>query len=86
MDYEALGAKVLVIKIEEEKKPGVLIYQEKDKPFKAIVKSVGCTCKCKLKVGDTVLIGPGRGMPIKSDHSDLLLLFEEEILCKVGKW
>lgn len=76
-----LGKNILVKKIvEQEKKGGLLLPDQYDKPFKAEVIDFGTKAELDIAQGDLLLLVPFAGSKITTDEDGFLLVTERDIL------
>lgn len=85
MAFKPLGKRVLVERIEEEKKTnsGLIIPDNAtEKPSIGIIKELSKETKeeNELKKGDKVLFGKYKGNEIKIDNQEFIVLESEDIL------
>lgn len=85
MAFKPLGKRVLVERIEEEKKTssGLIIPDNAtEKPSIGVIKelSKGAEKEDELKKGDKVLFGKYKGNEVKIDNQDFIVLESEDIL------
>jgi chaperonin GroES len=82
MKFQPLGERVLVQRVEEEKKTasGIIIPDNaKEKPQRGEVKAVSSKVE-NISVGDTVVFGKYGGTEISIDGIDYLVLDQKDIL------
>lgn len=86
MQFKPLGKRVLIERLEEEKKTssGIIIPDNaKEKPLMGVVVAIGGgvseECKC-IKTGDTIVFGKYKGSEIKLDSKEYIVLDFEDIL------
>ncbi|MDY0322250.1 MAG: co-chaperone GroES [Arcobacteraceae bacterium] len=82
MKFQPLGERVLVQRVEEEKKTasGIIIPDNaKEKPQRGEVKAVSAKVE-NISVGDTVVFGKYGGTEISIDGTDYLVLDQKDIL------
>lgn len=85
MAFKPLGKRVLVQRVEEEKKTssGIIIPDNAtEKPSIGVVKEVSAEVSKdgEVKVGDKVLFGKYKGNEVKIDDTDYVVLEQEDIL------
>ncbi len=85
MAFKPLGKRVLVQRVEEEKKTssGIIIPDNAtEKPSIGVVKEVSAEVSKddEVKVGDKVLFGKYKGNEVKIDDIDYVVLEQEDIL------
>lgn len=82
----AVNGRVIVKKIVEPQKEGILILpeQNKNEPYKAKVVSAICWSPYSNK--DTVLVPHYAGVKVNyNDGNEYIILKEDEILCKIRR-
>lgn len=85
MAFKPLGKRVLVERIEEEKKTnsGIIIPDSAtEKPSIGVVKEISKEVEKsgEIKKGDKVLFGKYKGSEVKLDNKDFVVLEDEDIL------
>ena len=75
-----LGKNILVKKIVEEKKGGLLLPDQYDKPFKAKVIDFGSKAELDITKEDTLLLVPFAGSKISAEDDGYLLVTERDVL------
>jgi chaperonin GroES len=82
MNFQPLGARVLVKRVEEENKTasGIIIPDNaKEKPSRASVVAAGGDVE-GISVGDVVVFGKYNGTDLSLDGEDYLVLEQDDIL------
>lgn len=75
-----LGKNILVQKIKEEPKKGLLLLKEEDKPFRAVVIDKGSKVDIEIEKGDVLSMVPFGGSKINTEDDGYLLVTERDIL------
>lgn len=75
-----LGKNILVKKITEEKKGGLLLPDQYDKPYRATIIDFGSKVDLDIEKDDTLLLVPFSGSKISDADDGYLLVTERDIL------
>jgi co-chaperonin GroES (HSP10) len=76
----AIGKNILVKVKPKEQKKGVLILDNSNEPFEALVINVGKNCEVDVNVDDVLLLVPYCGSKISTEDDGYLLVTERDIL------